>query len=98
MLKGAEPLGQMISWLGAPGTTKYSFEKVDMPDGYVVLGDAIASLNPRFATGMTVVAKQVCPPAVRGWQCRSSRRWLPFSKGGRGDGNKERGTCSGKRM
>ena len=59
MLKGAAPLGPMISWVGAPGTTKHCFEKVSMPDGYVIVGDAIASLNPRFATGMTVVAKQV---------------------------------------
>ena len=59
MLRDAEPIGQMTSWLGAHGTTKHSLEDVKMPHGYVVLGDAIASLNPRFATGMTVAAMQV---------------------------------------
>ena len=68
MLEGAEPLGQMIAWQGAPGTTKYCFEKVNMPDGFMILGDAIASLNPRFATGMTVAALQV-------WG-----GWLPFTR------------------
>ena len=59
MLKGAEPLGQMEAWQGAPGTTNICFERIPMPDGYMVLGDAMASLIPRFATGMTISAQQV---------------------------------------
>ena len=59
MLRDAEPVGDMISWLGYPGTVRRYFEKVDMPDGIAVLGDALTSLNPRFGNGMCVSAAQV---------------------------------------
>lgn len=49
----------MISWLGYPGTVKRCLEQLQMPDGYLVLGDALASLNPRFGTGISTAALQV---------------------------------------
>lgn len=66
MLQDAEPLTELIAWPGQPGTTRTFFEKVKLPDGYFVLGDAIASLNPRFATGMTISAQEVRTLRQRG--------------------------------
>ena len=58
-LKDAEPVGPMVSWLGYPGTSRRYFEHMRMPEGYLILGDAVASLNPRFGTGMSMAAFQV---------------------------------------
>ena len=74
MIADAEPVGPMISWLGYPGTVRRCYEKVSMPDGISVLGDALASLNPRFGTGVSVAALQVCQPMhVRACLCTPHR-------------------------
>lgn len=57
-LKDAEPLGPACDYLGAKGTERHFYERLDMPDNYVVLGDALAHLNPRFGSGMTAAAFQ----------------------------------------
>ena len=59
MLKDATPVGEIYAMHGAKGTTRRYFEEVTMPDGFIIMGDAICSLNPRFGQGMTVVAMQV---------------------------------------
>ncbi len=58
MLKDAQPVGEIYAMHGAKGTTRRFFEEVNMPDGFIVMGDAICSLNPRFGQGMTVAAMQ----------------------------------------
>lgn len=48
----------MSSWLSYPGSSRRCFERMRMPEGYLILGDAVASLNPRFGSGMSVSACQ----------------------------------------
>ncbi|KAK9836653.1 hypothetical protein WJX74_005374 [Apatococcus lobatus] len=57
-LKDAEPLGPAFDYLGAKGTQRHFYERLYMPDNYVVLGDALAHLNPCFGSGMTSAAFQ----------------------------------------
>ena len=61
MLKDAEPVGRAFDVSGLKGTHRHFYERLDMPDNYVVLGDAVAHLNPRFGSGMTAAAFQVLP-------------------------------------
>lgn len=67
-LKDAEPLGPACDYLGAKGTERHFYERLDMPDNYVVLGDALAHLNPRFGSGMTAAAFQVCDVSLFAFQ------------------------------
>ena len=69
MLKDAEPVGDMVSWLGFPGTVKRHYEAVTMPDGYLVLGDAFVALNPRFGNGMSIAGFQVRCMCMRAKAC-----------------------------
>ncbi len=58
-LKDAEPMGPALDCLGVKGTERHYYERLNMPEGYVVLGDAFAHLNPRFGSGMSASAFQV---------------------------------------
>ena len=58
-LKHAEPLGEAFDCVGIKGTERYFYERLNMPDSYIVMGDALAHLNPRFGSGMSASAFQV---------------------------------------
>lgn len=58
-IKDAEAIGPSFDYLGAQGTVRHFYEHVNMPENYVVLGDALAHLNPRFGSGMSAAAFQV---------------------------------------
>ncbi|MFI8949699.1 FAD-dependent monooxygenase [Streptomyces sp. NPDC053750] len=63
LLKGAEPLGDVATTHSTANHRRY-YEKIKQwPDGFVVLGDAIAGYNPVYGHGLTVAAQ--CALAVR---------------------------------
>ena len=58
ILADAEPLGDAAT-LRFPSSIRRRYERMrDLPDGLVVIGDAMASFNPTFGQGITVAAKQ----------------------------------------
>ncbi|MFJ5780418.1 NAD(P)/FAD-dependent oxidoreductase [Streptomyces sp. NPDC093094] len=52
----ATPVGEIRPHRGTANRRRY-YEKTPMPDGLAVIGDALASLNPVYAHGMSVAAK-----------------------------------------
>ncbi|WP_447002577.1 FAD-dependent oxidoreductase [Saccharothrix isguenensis] len=54
----AEPIGQVRGYRGTVNSRRY-YERSVMPEGFVVLGDALAALNPVYAHGMSAAALQV---------------------------------------
>ncbi|KAK9840142.1 hypothetical protein WJX74_004084 [Apatococcus lobatus] len=57
-VKDAEAIGPSFDYLGAQGTVRHFYEHCNMPESYVVLGDALAHLNPRFGSGMSAASFQ----------------------------------------
>lgn len=58
LLDGAEPVGEP-SLAHFSGSTRRRFEELrDVPEGYLVCGDAISSFNPVYGQGMTVAAEE----------------------------------------
>jgi 2-polyprenyl-6-methoxyphenol hydroxylase-like FAD-dependent oxidoreductase len=63
LLENAEPLGDVATTHSTANHRRY-YEKVKRwPDGFVVLGDAIASYNPVYGHGLTVAVQ--CALAMR---------------------------------
>ncbi|MEU7101716.1 pyridine nucleotide-disulfide oxidoreductase [Streptomyces longwoodensis] len=63
LIKDAEPLGG-VATTRATGNRRRYYEKAERwPDGFVVLGDAVAGYNPVYGHGLTVAAQ--CALAVR---------------------------------
>ncbi|WP_415939962.1 NAD(P)/FAD-dependent oxidoreductase [Streptomyces sp. 039-1] len=64
LLKGAEPLGAVTISHSTANRRRY-FEKMHQwPDGFVALGDAVASYNPVYGHGLSVAAQ--CALAIQG--------------------------------
>ena len=58
ILDDAEPLGEPAT-LRFPSSIRRRYERArKLPDGVVVVGDAMASFNPTFGQGITVAAKE----------------------------------------
>ncbi|MFD9459898.1 FAD-dependent oxidoreductase [Streptomyces sp. NPDC060027] len=55
LISGAEPLGE-VSLSRSTRNRRRDFEKAAMPEGLVVLGDAVATYNPVYGQGMSVAA------------------------------------------
>lgn len=57
LLRNAEPLGDVLTTRSTANRRRY-FEKMKRwPDGFTVLGDAIAAYNPVYGHGLTVAAQ-----------------------------------------
>ncbi|MET9899183.1 pyridine nucleotide-disulfide oxidoreductase [Streptomyces sp. NPDC006446] len=55
LISGAEPLGE-VSLSRSTRNRRRDFEKAAVPEGLVVLGDAVAAYNPVYVQGMSVAA------------------------------------------
>ncbi|MFE4663659.1 NAD(P)/FAD-dependent oxidoreductase [Streptomyces sp. NPDC056716] len=62
-LKHAEPLGDVATTRATANHRRYYEKARRWPDGFLVLGDAIATYNPVYGHGLTVAAQ--CALAIR---------------------------------
>lgn len=63
LIKDAEPLGDITTTRATANRRRYYEQVKRWPDGFLVLGDAIAGYNPVYGHGLTVAAQ--CALAVR---------------------------------
>jgi 2-polyprenyl-6-methoxyphenol hydroxylase-like FAD-dependent oxidoreductase len=63
LIKGAEPLGDIATTRSTANRRRYYEKLTDWPDGFTVLGDAVAGYNPVYGHGLTVAAQ--CALALR---------------------------------
>jgi 2-polyprenyl-6-methoxyphenol hydroxylase-like FAD-dependent oxidoreductase len=63
LLKNAEPIGGVATTRSTANHRRYYEKMARWPDGFTVLGDAIAGYNPVYGHGLTVAAQ--CALAVR---------------------------------
>ncbi|MGO4456684.1 FAD-dependent oxidoreductase [Streptomyces sp. M-16] len=64
LIKEAEPLGGIATTRSTANQRRYYEKMRAWPDGFTVLGDAIAGYNPVYGHGLTVAAQ--CAVALRG--------------------------------
>ncbi|MFD0353986.1 FAD-dependent monooxygenase [Streptomyces sp. NPDC127110] len=64
LVKDAEPLGDVVTTRSTANQRRYYEKMKDWPDGFVVLGDAVAGYNPVYGHGLTVAAQSAL--ALRG--------------------------------
>ncbi|OEJ36241.1 FAD-dependent monooxygenase [Streptomyces agglomeratus] len=55
LMAAATPTGPIRSYRGLPNWRR-RYEKLPLPEGFVVVGDAATTLNPNYATGMSLAA------------------------------------------
>ncbi len=55
MIRAAEPIDTPTAFR-FPASTRRHYERIELPDNLVVLGDSLCSLNPVYGQGMTVAA------------------------------------------
>ncbi|MER6570169.1 FAD-dependent monooxygenase [Streptomyces sp. NPDC001093] len=55
LLAAATPAGRIQAYRGLPNWRRY-YEKLPLPEGFAVIGDAATILNPNYATGMSIAA------------------------------------------
>ncbi|BDD76143.1 MULTISPECIES: NAD(P)/FAD-dependent oxidoreductase [Streptomyces violaceoruber group] len=63
LVKGLEPLGEIVTTRATANRRRYYERVKHWPDGFLVLGDAVAGYNPVYGHGLTVAAQ--CALAVR---------------------------------
>ncbi|MER5754758.1 FAD-dependent monooxygenase [Streptomyces sp. NPDC002088] len=63
LIKDAEPLGDIATTRSTANHRRYYEKAKRWPDGFTVLGDAVASYNPVYGHGLTVAAQ--CALALR---------------------------------
>ncbi|GAA1428982.1 FAD-dependent monooxygenase [Streptomyces thermospinosisporus] len=63
LLKAAEPLSDVVTTRSTANRRRYYEKLRRWPDGFTVLGDAVAGYNPVYGHGLTVAAQ--CALAVR---------------------------------
>jgi 2-polyprenyl-6-methoxyphenol hydroxylase-like FAD-dependent oxidoreductase len=63
ILRDAEPLGEVVTTRSTRNYRRYYEKMKHWPDGFSVLGDAIAGYNPVYGHGLTVAAQ--CALAIR---------------------------------
>ncbi|MEU7283560.1 FAD-dependent monooxygenase [Streptomyces sp. NPDC045431] len=55
LIAQATPAGRIQAYRGLPNWRRH-YEKLPLPEGFVVIGDAATTLNPNYATGMSIAA------------------------------------------
>jgi 2-polyprenyl-6-methoxyphenol hydroxylase-like FAD-dependent oxidoreductase len=57
LIRNAEPLGDVLTTRGTANRRRYYEKMKCWPDGFTVLGDAVAAYNPVYGHGLTVAAQ-----------------------------------------
>jgi len=59
VVQDAEPLSEVVGYRMTGSRMRHYEQLATMPDGLIVLGDAVCSLNPLYSQGMTICALEV---------------------------------------
>lgn len=70
----AEPTSPIYAYRATTNRLRH-FEKIDLPNGFIVLGDAVCSLCPVYGQGMTVSA--LAATVLQRWLSRAQKSFLP---------------------
>jgi 2-polyprenyl-6-methoxyphenol hydroxylase-like FAD-dependent oxidoreductase len=55
LIARATPAGRIQAYRGLPNWRRH-YDRLPLPEGFVVVGDAVTTLNPNYATGMSIAA------------------------------------------
>ena len=70
----AEPVSPIYAYRATTNRLRH-YEKIDLPSGFIVLGDAVCSLCPVYGQGMTVSA--LAALVLQRWLSRTQKSFLP---------------------
>lgn len=85
LVEAAAPIGRIRRY-SCPEQIRYDFHRIRLPEGLLLVGDAVCGLDPVFGQGMSVAAQQAAllaerpagrtAPLMRAFAAAADRAWL----------------------